>query len=122
MFAEVFAQESLSQSTYEFEVNPVVSLFSIAFGGLVGFLIGRSKGRPVLGLILGALLGCFGWVIVALIPAKRNTHATAAQFAGYRPPPTPAYGPGAGGYGPPPGYGAQPGYGPPPGYGAQPGY
>lgn len=36
----------------------------------VAIRIRRSKDRGLLGLILGALLGCIGWVIIAIIPAK----------------------------------------------------
>ena len=45
-------------------------IVGLIIGGLVGLLIGRSKDRGLLGLILGALLGCIGWVIIAIIPAK----------------------------------------------------
>ena len=47
------------------------SLIGLLIGGGIGYLIGNSKGRPALGLILGALLGCIGWIIVAVIPRKR---------------------------------------------------
>ena len=33
----------------------------------VGFAIGRARGRPWLGLLLGTLLGVFGWIILAFI-------------------------------------------------------
>ncbi len=36
-------------------------------GGVVGYLIGRNKGLGTAGIWLGALLGCVGWVIVALL-------------------------------------------------------
>ena len=38
---------------------------------LVGLLIGRAKGRPLLGAILGFFLSWIGWIIVAVIPAKK---------------------------------------------------
>jgi len=44
----------------------------VVVGGAVGALIGNSKDRLALGLILGALLGCLGWLIIALIPRKSN--------------------------------------------------
>jgi hypothetical protein len=37
-------------------------------GGIVGYLIGRPKGRRVEGTLLGALFSFVGWIIVALIP------------------------------------------------------
>jgi len=33
----------------------------------VGLAIGRAKGRPGLGLLLGALLGVFGWIALAFV-------------------------------------------------------
>lgn len=39
--------------------------------GIVGFLIGRAKGAPLLGSALGLFLGPFGWIAMALIPRKR---------------------------------------------------
>lgn len=48
----------------------VSSLVGLLIGGGVGYLIGNSKNRPALGLVLGALLGCIGWIIVAVLPRK----------------------------------------------------
>lgn len=45
-------------------------LFGMVLGGLIGVLIGMWKKRPVLGAVLGAFLGCIGWVIVAVLPKK----------------------------------------------------
>jgi hypothetical protein len=42
----------------------------IVVGAVVGAIIGSFKGRTGLGLILGALLGCIGWLIVAILPRK----------------------------------------------------
>lgn len=42
-------------------------VLGMAVGGGIGYLIGRGKGRGGLGLILGAFLGCIGWIIVACI-------------------------------------------------------
>jgi hypothetical protein len=39
--------------------------------GMIGLLIGMSKGRPGLGFVLGALLGCIGWIIIAFMGKKR---------------------------------------------------
>jgi hypothetical protein len=38
----------------------------------IGTWVGIRKGRPVLGLSLGFLLGIIGIAIVALIPAKKK--------------------------------------------------
>jgi hypothetical protein len=46
-----------------------VWLAVLAGAGAVGYLIGRSKGRPGAGLVLGLLLGIIGWVVIALLPA-----------------------------------------------------
>jgi RNA polymerase subunit RPABC4/transcription elongation factor Spt4 len=42
----------------------------VAFKGGIGYLIGRSKGRPGLGFLLGLLLGIIGWIIIACLPAE----------------------------------------------------
>jgi F0F1-type ATP synthase assembly protein I len=63
----VLAQESSSSNAGIFIAS---SLVGILIGGGIGYLIGNSKGRPGLGVILGALLGCIGWIIVAIIPRK----------------------------------------------------
>lgn len=47
------------------------SLFGMFIGGLVGYLIGKSRDRAGLGIILGALLGCLGWIILLIIPRKQ---------------------------------------------------
>jgi hypothetical protein len=36
-----------------------------------GYLIGNPKGYGVLGAVLGFFLGIIGWIIVAVIPAKK---------------------------------------------------
>jgi len=53
--------------------NPLLSLAGMAIGAVVGYLIGNRKGRGVLGAVLGGLLGCIGWIIVAVIPAADGT-------------------------------------------------
>ncbi|MEK7866529.1 MAG: hypothetical protein AAB434_07575 [Planctomycetota bacterium] len=50
------------------EFNPLFSLVGMAIGAGVGYLIGKGKNREVLGAVLGAFLGCIGWIIVALLP------------------------------------------------------
>jgi uncharacterized CHY-type Zn-finger protein len=39
--------------------------------GLVGFLIGQSKGRDAEGAVLGMFLGPLGWLLVAVGPDRR---------------------------------------------------
>jgi hypothetical protein len=46
-------------------------LVAIVVGGGAGAMIGMYKNRPLLGFILGFILGCLGWLIIALIPKKR---------------------------------------------------
>ncbi len=52
---------------------PTFGIFvaNLIVGGVVGFFIGNWKGRPVLGTVLGALLGCLGWIITAVLSKKR---------------------------------------------------
>jgi hypothetical protein len=52
----------------------MVYLLALIIGTGVGWLIGRAKRRPVLGLVLGFLLSWIGWIIVACIPAKAQTY------------------------------------------------
>ena len=48
----------------------------------VGLAIGRAKGRPGLGLLLGALLGVFGWIALAFVgPASRSRSGASACTA-----------------------------------------
>lgn len=58
------------------------SLFWIIVGCIVGYFIGRSKNRPVLGFFLGLFLGCIGWIIMIFVPTKLPT-----QVAGWYPDP-----------------------------------
>lgn len=48
---------------------PQVGL-GLVVGGIVGLLIGNAKNRPLVGLLLGAILGCIGWIIIAVLPRK----------------------------------------------------
>ncbi|MFK7918087.1 MAG: hypothetical protein AB8G14_08430 [Ilumatobacter sp.] len=45
-------------------------LFAIV-GPVVGYFIGKPKGYAVLGAVLGFFLGFIGWIIMAVIPAKK---------------------------------------------------
>jgi hypothetical protein len=70
-----------------------------------GYFIGKNKGREVAGVILAALLGLIGLVIVACLPRSRATKMAVeaqeqrqydiqqAQAAGYPPPPAYFYPP-----------------------------
>jgi hypothetical protein len=50
---------------------PITYLFAnIVIGAAVGALIGNWRNRMGLGIVLGALLGCIGWLIVAVLPKK----------------------------------------------------
>ncbi len=51
---------------------PIVILTGVVLGGLIGALLGRYRGRPLAGLVLGALLGIIGWCIVLLGPDRRR--------------------------------------------------
>lgn len=71
-----------------------------AIGAVVGFLIGRNKGRGVAGAWLGGLLGCLGWVIAAVlspdatrgaIPAPPTTPSSQVATAGWHPDPAGRY-------------------------------
>ena len=42
-------------------------------GALVGYWLGGKKGRPILGLVLGALLVLLGWIIMLIVPEKGDT-------------------------------------------------
>lgn len=59
-----------------YDVNPSYvyggSLFWIIVGCIVGYFIGNSKNRPVLGFFLGLILGCIGWIIMLFIPTKHE--------------------------------------------------
>lgn len=45
--------------------------------GIIGFLIGQNKNRPIAGLCLGFLLGIIGIIIIAVMgPAEDETKKT----------------------------------------------
>ncbi len=46
----------------------VFFLFWVVLGGLVGYAIGKARGRPEAGAIWGALLGVIGWAVIAAGP------------------------------------------------------
>ncbi|MEQ1785621.1 MAG: hypothetical protein ABL966_01110 [Acidimicrobiales bacterium] len=47
---------------------------ALLVGALVGFLIGRSKDRPLVGLMLGGLLALPGLLAISLLPRKEPTY------------------------------------------------
>jgi hypothetical protein len=66
------------------------------FGGLIGALIGRGKGRTAAGFWLGLLLGWIGWIVIAVTSrtpqAEASRHvaiAAATQRLTGTPPPAP---------------------------------
>jgi uncharacterized membrane protein YfcA len=40
--------------------------------GVIGYFIGKSKGRPGAGFVLGFFLGFLGWIIAAVVPKTRH--------------------------------------------------
>lgn len=59
---------TVTETTYiNYPAFAVLALFLIA-GPLVGYLIGRRKGHPVLGAVLGFFLHFIGWIVIALVP------------------------------------------------------
>lgn len=40
--------------------------------GLVGFLLGKTKGKEGVGFLLGILLGPIGWIVVLLLGGSRH--------------------------------------------------
>jgi len=52
-------------------MDPTVLITWLAIQSGVGLLIGRARGRPLLGWILGLLLGPIGWITMAVLSDKR---------------------------------------------------
>ncbi len=67
----------LAQAAVETAVDPMIIVLSLAFqfvlGGSIGFVIGKAKNRVALGVVLGALFGCIGWIILAVVPKAHST-------------------------------------------------
>lgn len=57
--------------------------------GVVGLIIGQSKGRPIEGLIYSLLVGPFGWLILLFGKdySKKQEHGSVAIKVENRPPP-----------------------------------
>lgn len=48
-----------------------LALLAAVVFGFLGAMIGRAKGRPGTGAVLGFLLGIIGLIVIALLPARR---------------------------------------------------
>lgn len=67
--------------------NWILLVFPLWFvvSTIVGFMIGKSRGRSALGAVLGFFLGWVGWIIAAVVPrsaeveARRNAAITQAM-------------------------------------------
>ncbi len=87
---------TLQQNTTEAN-NIVFYLFVgwMILSPIVGYMIGKSRGRPVAGAVLGFFLGWIGWIIAAVIArspeaeARRNL-AIAQKMQAAAPPAPPA--------------------------------
>ncbi len=44
-------------------------------GGIIGFVIGNVKGRPLAGFFLGLLIGPIGWIVTACGPNPKKEAA-----------------------------------------------
>lgn len=70
MIATLFAQTYTEPRSASYLLG--YSLFGMLVGGVIGYFIGASKDRGGLGAVLGALLGCLGWIIVAVLPRRQR--------------------------------------------------
>jgi hypothetical protein len=50
---------------------PILMLLLLAGSCAIGAWIGSTKDRSIMGAVLG-VFGIFGWLIVALVPARAN--------------------------------------------------
>jgi hypothetical protein len=51
---------------------------------ILGFIIGKSKGRTLQGLLLGALLGIVGVIIIAVLKSKKETFDNSVSSVPYQ--------------------------------------
>ena len=51
----------------------------LMIGSFLGFLIGRNRGQPIGGALLGALLGPIGWLIALLSSDKSRAPCPACK-------------------------------------------
>jgi hypothetical protein len=83
------------------EMGLVIGLIVWALFMTAGYFVGKHKGRPGVGIILAALLGLAGIIIMACLPAKpakdvavqRQYDLQQAEVSGRRPPPSDLYAP-----------------------------
>jgi CDP-diglyceride synthetase len=57
----------------------LVYLIVALASGFGGRAVGKRRGRPWLGFVLGLLLSLLGLLVIALIPASREAQITAEQ-------------------------------------------
>jgi hypothetical protein len=69
----------------------IMLISSLVVGGGIGLLIGKAKGRPALGFVLGFLLGIIGWIVSALIPRPQTVTREQKPSRGWYPDPTRAH-------------------------------
>ena len=89
----MLAAVTITETTHTYVNYPAFAVLFLFFlaGPVVGYLIGRRKGHPVLGAVLGLFFGILGWIVMAVIPrtveaearheqhiAEKVTHAKAA--------------------------------------------
>ena len=53
-------------------IPPSLILFWLIIGPVIGFAIGRARGRPEFGVALGLLVGPIGWLLLVLAPDARR--------------------------------------------------
>ena len=66
-------------------------LINLVVGGGVGLLIGKAKGRPVLGFVLGFFFFLIGWLVTACIPRPKTVTREQKPSRGWYPDPTHAH-------------------------------
>lgn len=75
--SDMHVSAGLLDSPAEMGVLALAWILTVGTGAAIGYLIGKPKGQETLGLVLGAFLGCIGWLIVAFLPKKPGVGATA---------------------------------------------
>jgi hypothetical protein len=50
----------------------VALIFWCFIGGLIGYIIGKNRGREAEGFALGAVLGLLGWILILVGPDNRK--------------------------------------------------
>lgn len=63
------------------DIASIITVFLLP-AALIGWAIGRAKGRPVVGVALGVALGPIGWIVTAVLP--RTVEAEAVRIAKMR--------------------------------------